>query len=321
MESNKRIKIATEYLTIILCGFILAINYHLFVINNQFAPSGINGVATMIQYKYGFSIGYMSLLINIPLCTIGYFLVNRDFACKSFVFSLAYSLSYLLLQQSDDLQRFAYNAQGVDTVLPVLVAGVVAGVIYGFCFRSGGSTAGTDIISKVISVRRPQFNFFWVTFTLNVLVALASFFVYAVPGESGELVYNFKPVVLCIIYCFCSSEIGNRMIRGSQSAIKCEIITNEPAAIAAIILHQLHRGVTKVEARGMYTETDRSLLICVIAKHDLPDLEKILRDFPGTFAYMQPVNEIVGNFYHPPVRSLLPRDHTAEPTDTPDERN
>ncbi|MBO4433250.1 MAG: YitT family protein, partial [Clostridia bacterium] len=57
-----------SYLMIVLSALILALNYHIFIVPNNFAPAGLNGIATMVQYKVGFSIGYMSLLINIPLC-------------------------------------------------------------------------------------------------------------------------------------------------------------------------------------------------------------------------------------------------------------
>ena len=63
------------YLQIILSALLLAFVYYIFIINNNFAPAGLNGIATMIQYKTGFSISYMSLLINIPLSILAYFLV------------------------------------------------------------------------------------------------------------------------------------------------------------------------------------------------------------------------------------------------------
>ena len=61
-------------------AILLAFNYQLFVVENNFAPAGLNGIATMIQYKTGFSIGYMSLIINVPLCILAYFFVQKRFA-------------------------------------------------------------------------------------------------------------------------------------------------------------------------------------------------------------------------------------------------
>ena len=55
------------YAVIVFVALLGAANYQLFVFPNQFAPSGVNGICTMIQYVTGISVGYLSLLINIPL--------------------------------------------------------------------------------------------------------------------------------------------------------------------------------------------------------------------------------------------------------------
>ena len=86
-----RLKIIGVYLTIIGLALLLAINYHFFIVENDFAPAGINGISTMIQYKTGFSISYSSLIINIPLCIFAFFFVSKTYGVRSLVFTLFYS--------------------------------------------------------------------------------------------------------------------------------------------------------------------------------------------------------------------------------------
>ena len=86
-----------SYVSIVLAAILLSFVYYIFIITNNFAPAGLNGLATMLQYKTGFSISYMSLLINIPLATAAYFLVQKDFSVKTLLFSVVYSVSFLLL--------------------------------------------------------------------------------------------------------------------------------------------------------------------------------------------------------------------------------
>ena len=119
-----------SYANVVLVALLLALNYHIFIVENHFAPAGLNGIATMIQYKTGFSISYMSLIINIPLCLLAYFLVEREFAVKTLLFSLVYSVAYLLLQNSNT-EFIQYNAQGHDTIFPVIISGVISGFVYG----------------------------------------------------------------------------------------------------------------------------------------------------------------------------------------------
>ena len=98
-----------NYLQIALSAVGLAFVYYIFIIQNSFAPAGLNGIATMIQHKTGFSISYMSLLVNIPLATAAYFLVQKDFSVKTLLFSVVYSVSFLLLQHIDPA-FIQYNA-------------------------------------------------------------------------------------------------------------------------------------------------------------------------------------------------------------------
>lgn len=296
LKKKQYTKLVFDYLKIAVMAVLLALTYVLFIINNRFAPAGINGVATMIEYKLGFSVGYFSLIVNVPLSIVAFFYVDRDFALKSFAFTVIYSVSYILLEKAD-LSNFAYAANGTDTILPVLAAGIIGGFVYGQIFRLNASTGGTDIIAKVISQKFPAFNFVWVSFALNVLIAAASYFVYGeVDPSTGEMVYNFKPVILCIIYCFTSSRLGDNILKGSKTAVKFEIITDHAEEISREIISELKHSATLTHAVGMYKHNEKDLLICVVNKHQIYEFQQILAKYPETFAYISTVSATVGNF-------------------------
>lgn len=282
-------KKSLEYLNIFLAAVLLAFVYYIFIVTNDFAPAGLNGIATMIQYETGFSISYMSLLINIPLSILAYFLVQKDFAIKTLLFSLVYSFVFLLLQNSN-LSFIQYNALGHDTIYPVIISGVLAGTVYGVCFRNNASTGGTDVISRYVNKLRPDTNFFVVTFTLNAIVAIASVFVYS------ENNLNYKPMALCIIYCFISTFVGNLLLKTTKTAYKFTIITTHKDEFIEEINNKLHHGCTQIDAIGTYTGTKRSVLICIINKHQLNDFQKIVSSYDNTFSYFEMVNETYGNF-------------------------
>ena len=275
----------------IFAAVLLAFNYYIFIITNNFAPAGLNGIATMIQYKTGFSISYMSLLINIPLSAAAYFLIHKRFAVKTLLFSLVYSTSFLILQ-SVDLTAIQYNTQGHDTIYPVVLSGVVSGVVYGICFRNNASTGGTDVISRYINKAKPNTNFFIVTFMLNALVAFISLFVYS----DGSL--NYKPVALCIIYCFISTFVGNQLLKSTKTAYKFTVITTQKEELVKELNEKLHHGCTEISAVGAYTGEPKTLIICVINKHQLNDFQKVIARYHNTFAYFEMVNETYGNFQH-----------------------
>lgn len=280
-----------SYSQIVLSAVLLAFVYYVFIVTNSFAPAGLNGIATMIQYKTGFSISYMSLLINIPLSVLAYFLVNKDFAVKTLLFSVVYSTVFLLLQNSD-LTFIQYVTLGHDTIYPVILSGVLAGVVYGVCFRNNASTGGTDVVSRYITKVRPETNFFIITFTLNAIVAIASIFVYS------DGVLNYKPMALCIMYCFISTFVGNLLLKTTKTAYKFTIITSHKDEFVEEITHNLRHGCTEIDAIGTYTGTKKYVLICVVNKHQLNDFQSIISKYDDTFSYFEMVNETYGNFKH-----------------------
>ena len=96
----KKFKYFFSYLIIIILALLQSINYHFFIIEHDFAPAGLNGIITMIQYKTGFSISYMSLIMNIPLCIIAYFFLEKRYAIHTLIFTIVNSFSYLYLQKN-----------------------------------------------------------------------------------------------------------------------------------------------------------------------------------------------------------------------------
>ena len=114
---------------LVICGIALleAVNYQLFVFPNQFAPSGLNGICTMIQYLTGISVGYLSLLINIPLALWVYKSVSKPLAVRSMVYVVFFSVGLLVLERVD-LSAFAYSTDnGTSKTLGPFMAGIIMG--------------------------------------------------------------------------------------------------------------------------------------------------------------------------------------------------
>ena len=95
---KQRNKILT-YVVIVLAAFICALNYTVFVLPNRFAPAGINGICTMFQHITGLNMGYLSLLLNIPLAIAVYFCVSKTLAVRAFTYAALFS-GFLLVVSS-----------------------------------------------------------------------------------------------------------------------------------------------------------------------------------------------------------------------------
>ena len=282
---QSRQKTIRSYAIITALACLMSLNYQIFIFPNSFAPAGINGLATMVQHLFGFNIGYMSLIVNIPLILVAWKTLTSDFARKSLLFVLVFSVASLLFKQVD-FSAVAYQS-GHSAILGPVAAGVVSGAVYGCVIRQNGSTGGTDILAAWVHKLRPEISLVGGIFALNAFVAAVSFFVYG---------YQFEPVILCLIYCYLTSRISNMILQGGKTALKFEVITQNAAALSARLLQELHHGVTVLPAQGMYSATPRSLLICVVNRHQIVRFQEILAEFPGAFAYVSTISETMGNF-------------------------
>ena len=278
-------KKVVSYLFVILLGLVLALAYQLFVFPNNFAPAGLNGIFTMIQYLFGFKLSNASLILNIPLYILVYFKVSKPFANRAMVFLLSFS-GFLSLLDLVDLSPFVYS-----TTISALLGPAVGGMISGFCgyymHLMGTCMGGTEYIAKLLHKKNPNFNFFSIIFGLNVVVACISYFVYD---------YKIEPVLLCIIYSYFSSSVRDNMNRKHQSAIRCEIVTEEGEKLGHEIIEKLHHSVTKLPGTGLYSGKEKDVLVCVVNPTQLNELTKIVNRYPGSFVTVTQVNTVMGKF-------------------------
>lgn len=282
MKLHKKV---LTYLLIVFLAVINALNYNLFVFPNQFAPSGLNGLCTMFQYVTGLSMGYLNLLLNLPLAIAVFFKVSRSLALRSMTYVLSFSVMLVVFEKVD-LSAFAYSTAN-SFLLGPLVAGIIYGFISSLLLKGSAYAGGTDYIASLIHKKRPDINFFYTVFAMNVLVACVSYFVYG---------NKIEPVLMCILYSFTTSTIMDRMNKAGRSAVRFEIITDQPDELSRLIIDKLHHSATLIPCRGIYRGKETSMLVCVVNKTQTAALSAIIRGLPGTFAVCSQVNEVMGNF-------------------------
>ncbi len=78
-------KILKETLiTIIGCTF-MALGIVLFLLPNQLSSGGFSGIATLLYYIFGFKVGTVTLLMNIPIFIIAYIKLGKKFFTKAII--------------------------------------------------------------------------------------------------------------------------------------------------------------------------------------------------------------------------------------------
>ncbi len=260
---------------LIACAALSALNYKIFVFPNDFAPAGLDGICTMIQYLLGTSMAYFSLLANLPLLLLGCFLLRRDFVFKTAVYTVCFSLFSLLFEGMDGIPVFD-TAGGASLVLAPIAAAAVRGILYAATLTAGGSSGGTDLIAAMIQRKKPHLPLMQIIFGINAGVACLSFFVYGM---------RFEPVILSILYSFITSFVSRRITEGRKTKIRFEIITEEAEALCKAIRTDLSETATVLDAAGAYSGQRTGLVICVLPKEKAPQLEKIVSALPRAVCF------------------------------------
>ena len=193
-----------ELFVISICAVLSSVNYIMLVLPNTFAPAGLDGICTMIQDIFDINMGYFSFIANLPLLMCAFLFLKRDFAIKTTVYVVCFSLSVILLKKTS-LSDFAYYTEtGTSIALAPIAAGGIRGVLYAVTIKLKGSSGGTDIIAALVKKKKPYLNLMNVIFVINMLIAVSSYFVYGM---------KLEPVICSIIYSFITSNIANKLKR------------------------------------------------------------------------------------------------------------
>ena len=272
MKVNK-ITVIRGLLVSALFAVVNAVVCRLFIVPNSFASAGVEGISVLVQKASGgkFELQYVQLCFNIPLSIFAFFCVGKLFAVNTIVYSLVYSLAYWLCEVCN-LDKFAYNAI-YDTIYPVVLTGVITGFAYGILFREESSSGGVDIVSRFVHKKNPRFNFFYVTFFINAVIAIVSGFIFA--AEAGSFDY---------------------IIKGGESAYKFFVIADDVSPIEKDIAQNLVHTSTRFGCYGSYSNAAKQSLMCLVTKGEIVEFEKILKRHPDCFAYVESVNKVIGYF-------------------------
>lgn len=272
-------------LGVLASGIIRAVGIYCFIVPNEFAPGGVTGAASMLEYVTGWSSGWFLAMFNVPLVILAFIFMNKRFAIMSGAAILISSGLMVLFKYIGFPTFAAANPTDADRILYAIAGGIVGGAGGAIILKLGGSSGGTDIIASIIQKKYSATNVSWFIFALDSTVVLASAAVYDNP---------IVPILLSFVEMFASAKVTETILQGFKSALKFEIITSNPEGLSQDIMSKLHRGVTMIQAKGMYTGEDKAMLVCVLRKRQLSQFRAILKQYPDAFAYISGTSEVMG---------------------------
>ena len=272
-------------------GMIVGTAYYFFQNSNSFAPGGVGGLATITHHFIGGRDVLWTILMltfNLPIFILVGALINQKLGLILTVYILTQSFMpelYTALGMSP----YSLATAGAD--FNILFAAIATGVISGFGFslmlKRFGASGGTYGISALLKRARPDMNIAYVSFIMDSSVVAIAFFVYGM---------KVTPVMCTLINLFIANVIVDHGLAGIKNGYKFEIVTTHPEELSAELMTKLKHGVTEIRAHGMYSDTDRFMLVCIINKRQIGEMMKILKSYPDSFATFEKTNEVFGNF-------------------------
>lgn len=273
-----------------LAGAIVAVAYYVFQNSNSFAPGGIGGLATITYYLLGYRVKWAVLMLafNIPIFVLMTVFVNRKLGAMLIVYMSVQSFGVELLERLG-LRTYSAATAGEDfeIVFACIATGVISGIGFSLMLRRFGASGGTYAISALVKKWKPEVNVAHLSFYLDGCVVFVAFFVYGM---------QITPVICTLINLFIANVVVDNLLAGMHNGYKFEIITNDPEKLARELIDTLGHGVTEVGAFGMYSHTEKHMLICIIRKRQIGKMMRIIRKYPDTFASFSRVNEVFGRF-------------------------
>lgn len=278
-------KAGAEILWFLAGTLMYALALNLFLIGNNIAAGGFAGIATVLCNFIPMKVGTLMFLMNFPLLLASLFVKGAKFTVNTLVCSFLYSA---ILNLTDFLPTLTDDP---------LVASLFGGVLYGIgmvcLIRSNSSVGGTDLLNRLLVVAFPQ-----VSVGKMCMIIDGAAVVFAMIA--------FRDVQLglyAIITLYVCSVFADHIMGGFDRGNLCFVITDgDPTQIAQDLMHRLNRAVTKLDGTGMYSGTQRSVLMMAVRPSETFIVKReIYKLDPHAFVVVAQANEVLGGGFKPLV--------------------
>lgn len=243
---------------------------------------GFSGIAILVRtltdsvFSGGVPLWLSNLLLNVPVFLLAYRKFGRSYVGRTLFGTFMLSVWLYLLPPVD-------LAEG-DYLLAALFGGVISGIGFGLVLRARATTGGTDLVAALIQSGFRHYSVVQIMQVLDGLIVLA-----------GLYVFGLRPTLYAVVAIFVTTRMCDSLLEGFKSSKAAYIITDRHEEVAGRLMNQLDRGVTGLEAKGMYTGSGKCVLLCVVSRKEIVRVKDIVNEVdPGAFVIVSDVREVLG---------------------------
>ena len=249
--------------------------YKMYLIPNQVVAGGFTGIGQLLNHIFGISVGTVNILLNAPLFLLSMKRMGLKFGVRSLIamFALSILIDHLPLPAATD-----------DMLLAAVYGGTISGIGFGLVLRGSATTGGTDMLASLLHRLIPVLRVSYGIFMVDGLVIIASAFTF----EPQAAMYGLISTFICNV-------LIDLVLEGPNSAHSYFIISDHSDEIAARVMKEMDRGVTALNAMGMYSRAEKQVLLCVVNRFETMHLRRIIFAVdPKAFVIANKAHEVLG---------------------------
>ena len=265
-------------LKVILGAALFGVGIQWFYRPAALVSGGITGVSMIINYLTNAPIGVLIIAFNIPLFIFAMRAYGLNFVLGS-IFGMLASSVFI------DLLSLVPIEITTDPILAAIYGGMLCGLGIGLIFSAGATAGGTGVMARLIRQKMPYFNIGTFVLVLDALVIT----VYAIIFRMFEnAMYSAISLVILV-------KMIDIALYGFSQAKLCYIISEHSDKIKETITEELRRGVTLLKGAGAYSGSDKQVLFCVVKRHQIVEIKKIIKSIDKTaFVIVTDARDVFG---------------------------
>ena len=265
----------------IIYALAVAIALNFFWTPGHIYASGITGFAQIVHslskhLPVPLATSVMYFVLNIPLFILGWLRIGHRFT----IYTLLTVLLASIMMRVIGPVKISY-----DPIICAVFGGVINGVGTGLALKTGISTGGLDILGIVLRKKTGK-SFGTINIAFNLVIVVCAGFV-----------FGWSRALYTALNIFINGRVIDNVYNQHQK-MQVLIVTEKPKHIIDGIQNKMHRGITILhDVEGAYSHTEKTVLLTVIDRYDMYDIEKIVsKSDPYAFMSISQVTTVHGRF-------------------------
>lgn len=282
-QINKK-ELGLDILYDILGGALYAAGVYSFASKADFVTGGVTGYAMILNYFIkAIPIGMWILILNVPIVLYCLKTLGKRFLFHSLRTMV---ISTILL---DWVFPMLPTYSG-DPLMAALFAGALSGAGIALIYWRGSSTGGTDFLILSLRKKMPHMP----VGTISMLIDGSAILVSALVFRRIDAV--LQGLIMTVVCGVVLDKITNGFVTGQL----CLVITGKGPEIAEDIMAEVERGVTAIEAMGMFSGQGKKVLMCACTRAEACRIRAIaMHHDKAAFVVLCPYDTAYGLGFQP----------------------